>query len=379
MRGRWATLLFLLLPMCAGAAELYGPSAGVVPFGMGRAYTAVADDWLALHYNPAGLALVNGAEIQAFDLKMAANEDVYESYDNVKTFSENNNNLANSLNRFIGKHIQANIDNITQITMPHFALAARYDVNIEVDLQNMAMPKTMARYSRDFTIMTGLAGALGKKKDLRFGMRLGRMVRKGGVKYLSTSEIIGNRASLVDQFQDEDAGWGLGLGAQYKLPTGGRTEVVLGWAWHDVGKTSFGSYSDTRRPTRIEDVMNAGIAVRFPIGGRANRRVERRYGPQRSSNHLTLAADYSHINQSLDKEHLPKHLHLGMNLDLPLLALQAGWNQTSLTYGFSFDLGVVRVNAASYAEEIGSYGGQRKDRRYMLSLGSTFGFKGGRR
>ncbi|NUM89634.1 MAG: hypothetical protein HUU37_10550, partial [Bdellovibrionales bacterium] len=85
------------------------------------------------------------------------------------------------------------------------------------------------------------------------------------------------------------------------------------------------------------------------------------------------------INKSWEKEHFPKHLHLGMNLDLPILALQAGWNQTSITYGFSFDVGVVRVNAASYAEELGSYGGQRKDRRYMLSVGSTFGFRGGRR
>ncbi|NUM89070.1 MAG: hypothetical protein HUU37_07700, partial [Bdellovibrionales bacterium] len=249
MPGRALWLILALLAAPAWGAELYGPSAGVVPFGMGRAYTAVADDWLALHYNPAGLALVNGAEIQAFDLKIAANTDVYESYDNVKSFSDEG--LANSLNRFVGKHVQANVDNITQLTMPHFALAARYDVNAEVDLQNMALPKTMARYTRDFTLMTGVAGALGKRKDLRFGIKIGRMVRRGGMRELSIGEIVGTRASIIDQFQDQGSGWSTTLGAQYRLPTSGRTEVVLGWAWHDVGKTSFGAYSDVNRPTRV--------------------------------------------------------------------------------------------------------------------------------
>jgi hypothetical protein len=65
-----------------------------------------------------------------------------------------------------------------------------------------------------------------------------------------------------------------------------------------------------------------------------------------------------------------------MNLDLPILSIQLGLNQTAFTAGMGFDLWALKVNVATYGEELGSYGGQRVDRRYLLSVGSSFGFKG---
>ena len=122
--------------------------------------------------------------------------------------------------------------------------------------------------------------------------------------------------------------------------------------------------------------MVVGLGLRLPIGGRKNRRLERRYGPDRSTSHLSFAFDYSHLNYSLAEEQFPKHIHFGMNLDLPILSIQLGLNQTSFTAGMGFDLWALKINAATYAEELGNYGGQRRDRRYLLSIGSSFGFKG---
>jgi hypothetical protein len=65
-----------------------------------------------------------------------------------------------------------------------------------------------------------------------------------------------------------------------------------------------------------------------------------------------------------------------MNLDLPVLSFQVGLNQSSLTLGTGFDIGIIRVEAATYGEELGSYAGQRRDRRYLLSIGSALGFQG---
>ena len=65
-----------------------------------------------------------------------------------------------------------------------------------------------------------------------------------------------------------------------------------------------------------------------------------------------------------------------MNLDLPLLSFQLGYNQRSLTLGTSFDIGILKIAAATYGEELGSYAGQRRDRRYLLSIGSDLSFKG---
>lgn len=372
----FGALLACVAATGAEARELYGPEAGVVPFGMGRAYSAVADDWLALHYNPAGLALVDRVDLQLFDLRVGSNRDVVNSYDNVKNLSKDQGGLASILNTYAGKNVMATVGNHSQLTVPHFALGLGYEVNATVDLQNTANPQVFTRYTRDLSFVMGGAVAAGARKAFRLGARVEFVRRQGGYRLVGLDEIAGSRQSLVDKFSASGTGLSGTVGMQYRLPTVGRTEITTSAVWHDIGKTTYGQHAAASRPTRTDDNLTVGMAVRFPIGGTKNRRLERRYGPSRSVNHLTFAFDYSHLNYSLAREHFPKHVHLGMNLDLPLLSLQLGLNQTSITLGTSFDIGIVRVAAATYAEELGSYAGQRRDRRYLLSVGSSFGFKG---
>lgn len=360
----------------AEARELYGPEAGVIPFGMGRAYSAVADDWLALHYNPAGLALVKKVDLQIFDLKVGSNRDVVKGYQNIKKVTDSSKDLAKILNEFAGRNVMADLSNHSQITVPNLAVGVSYDVHANVDMQNTAYPQTFTRYTKDFTLSVGGAVGLGPRQALRIGAKVDFISRTGGSRILGIDEIAGSRDTIVDKFDVKGSGVGGTFGLQYRLPTPGRTDVTTSFVWHDIGKTSFGGKMAADRPTRREDNITAGLAVRFPIGGKQNRRLERRYGPARSTNHLTFAFDYSHLNLGPSQEHFPKHLHLGMNLDLPLLSLQVGLNQSSLTFGTSFDIGLIKVAAATYAEELGSYAGQRRDRRYLLSIGSSLGFKG---
>lgn len=343
---------------------------------MGRAYSAVADDWLALHYNPAGLALVNKVEMQIFELKVGSNRDVIDNYDSIRKLGKKSGSMAAELKSYTGKHVAAEVSNHTQITVPHFAMGLGYKVNANIDMQNSAYPQTFMRYTRDFAFSLGGAVSAGTRKAFRLGARIDFVRRRGAVRAITLDEIAGSRSAIVDRFGSAGSGIGGTVGMQYRLPTSGRTEINTSFVWHDIGQTSYGSHGSATRPTKTDQNIVAGLAVRFPIGGKKNRRLERRYGPTRSTSHLTFALDYSHINYSLSEEHFPKHVHFGMNLDLPLLSLQMGLNQTSLTFGTSFDIGVVRVAAATYAEELGSYGGQRRDRRYLLSVGSALGFGG---
>jgi hypothetical protein len=361
----------------AGAKELYGPEAGVVPFGMGRAYSAIADDWLALHYNPAGLALVKKLDFQLLELRLGVNETVLQNYSNFKDLGGTSGGaLANTLDDFTGKRLMAAGGNITQLTIPHMALAMIYDTQTNFNLENQAYPQTEMRYTKDLGFMLGGAVGMGKRKDLRVGLAVKYINRTGSSRSVPVSDLAGNRNSILDGFKSSGTGIGADFGLQYRLPTSGRTEITTSFVWHDIGHTRFGTSHQKSAPSAIEQNIVAGLGVRFPIGGRKNRRLERRYGPSRSTNHLSFAFDYSHLNYGWDKEHLPKHTHFGMNLDLPLLSLQLGLNQTSITYGTSFDIGVVRVSVASYAEELGNYGGQKTDRRYLVSIGSGFGFGG---
>jgi len=375
--GKRVWLLFALFALGpkAQAREIYGPEAGVVPFGMGRAYSAVADDWLALHYNPAGLALVNGVELQLFDLRVGSNRDVARGFSDAKKVT-GSKNIADILSQFAGKNIGAEFSNISQLTVPNLAVALNYNAHANVDMQNTAYPQTFTRYNKDLTLSVGAAYGFGAKKELRIGVRTDFTTREGGMRDVAITEIAGSQQSLVDKFSAKGSGVGGTLGIQYRWPGAGKVELTSSFVWQDIGKTTFGRYSDPNRPTRNDDSMTIGSAVRIPIGGKQNRRAERRFGPRRSVNHLTFAVDYSHLNVPTSQEQLPKHLHFGVNLDLPVFSVQVGLNQSSLTFGTSVDLGLVRVAAATYAEELGSFAGQRRDRRYLLSVGSAIGFKG---
>lgn len=367
----------MLLAPTARANELYGPEAGVVPYGMGRAYSAIADDALSLHYNPAGLAMVKRLEFQLFDLRVGSNRDVLQSYKQLGDLGKSSGgSVADTLSRYSGKHIQGTAGNSTQLTIPNFALGFTYDVNTDFNMENQVYPVTRMRYTKDLGFHLGGAFSVGKRKDFRMGTTLKYVKRTGGVRDVLISEIAGNRGSILERFSASGSGYGADIGLQYRLPTPGRTEVTTSFVWHDIGNTSFGTAQQQNAPTRIEQNMVAGLGLRFPIGGKKNRRLERRYGPTRSTSHLSFAFDYSHLNKNWSEEHFPKHSHVGMNLDLPILSIQVGLNQTSLTLGTSFDIGIIKIALATYGEEVGSYGGQKVDRRYLLSIGSAVGFGG---
>lgn len=367
----------LLAGTAAEADELYGPDVGVEPFGMGRAYSAVADDGLSLHYNPAGLALVNKLDFQIFDIRLESNRDVVSSYKQLGDLGKSGSgSVAETMNKYTGKHIMASAGNNTQLTVPNFALGFIYNTHTNFDMENLSYPITKMRYTKDLGFYMGGAVAAGPRKAFRLGTTLKYINRTGGVKNIAVSEIMGNRTALTERFNSTGSGIGADLGMQYRLPTPGRTEITTSFVWHDVGHTSFGTFQQQNTPSRIDQNMVAGLGLRFPIGGKKNRRLERRYGPSRSSNHLSFAFDYSHLNYSTSTEHLPKHLHVGMNLDLPIFSIQLGLNQTAITFGTAFDIGVIKVELATYGEELGSYGGQRVDRRYVISIGSALGFGG---
>lgn len=370
-------LAFVLTPAFAWSRELPMPEQGVITYGMGRAYSAVADDGLSLFYNPAGLAMVKKVEIQLFDVRLSSNQDTVSNLSGVKDLGKSSSStVASVINKYMGKHLMTSGGNTSQITVPHFAVALTYDVHLDFDMQNATYPDTDMRFTKDFGIHVGGGVGIGKRQDFRIGSTISFLNRTGGTQDITVSDIAGRKSGLTSRFGANGSGVGGKLGVQYRLPTPGTTEYTASFVWHDIGDTSFGGLTAVNPPSRIEQNMVAGFAIRLPIGGNQNRRLLRRYGPTRSKNSLSFAFDYSYLNYSWNREHYLKHVHLGTNLDLPILSVQLGMNQTSLTFGLGFDIGLVRVALATYGEELGSYAGQRRDRRYILSVGNSLGFKG---
>ena len=93
---------------------------------------------------------------------------------------------------------------------------------------------------------------------------------------------------------------------------------------------------------------------------------------------MTLAGDYRYaLNSDIDDG---RKLNAGLEISLPLLDLRGGVHQGYLTYGVGLNLGLFKINAASYGVELGAKAGQSEDRRFSANVIFEFGydFLGGR-
>lgn len=77
--------------------------------------------------------------------------------------------------------------------------------------------------------------------------------------------------------------------------------------------------------------------------------------------------DYFDIAMNLDEDSdIGKRLHLGLELKTPVFfAIRTGVNQGYWSAGACLDFRLVRLDFATYAEEVGPYAGQRMDQRYI--------------
>jgi hypothetical protein len=103
---------------------------------------------------------------------------------------------------------------------------------------------------------------------------------------------------------------------------------------------------------RIEENWSAGLAADLSLRGLPDMR---------------FAYDYRNITMPIDWR---LKNHIGMEIGLPLVTAQVGFNQTYLTYGGAFDLWLLKVSVTSYSTELGSQAFQDPDRRWMLRIGT---------
>lgn len=359
----------------AFAAELKGqPKVGVEPFAMGRAYSAIADDWLALHYNPANLANVRGLDLKLLNGKLSGNEQIYNSYVELKDLDKSGT-LSDQLNVLAGKQLLFEAEVASQITLRSFALGAIYDTRLQFGMVNLAFPTTTVTYTKDITLVGGFGVGIGRHRRryiFSFGSAIKYIRRQGSTQEIDIDEIGGKRDALLNIFDQEGTGIGVTPAMTFQWPVSSRIEVSNSVVWHNLGKITFGRYDDDNRPAREEDNLTAGLGVRIPIGGRLNRRSARRFGQARGTHNLTFSFDFSHLNLKADEESTGKKLHAGVRLALPVIDLMGGVSQGQLSYGININAFLFSIQFASYSEELGSYTGQKRDRRYVLGIGSGF-------
>lgn len=352
-----AVILVLTLGAAPVCAKVYPRFyRGVRPLGMGDAFTAVVDDENALFYNPAGLSNIDSLTFGLVNplLEISTNSiDLANDADD--TDMDDTGEVVDLLRDYIGEH-----QHFRGALFPHVGFnLADYGVMIGVlaqatldaEIRNPTWPEVETDYIYDRGLLAGVGGRI-PFLDLRLGATL-KYINRSSLNEMYTAIDIADD-DFEDDFEDDlqdGSAVALDLGAIYRLPWIEWADTDLGLTIQHLPEMQFGDAFDQ------ETQANFGLAVRKGFGGFD----------------VVTALDYVDLTHAIGEDRdIPKRLHMGVELALPMiLSLRLGLNQGYFTYGVSADLWALKLDFASYTEEVGAHAGQRQDRRYVgqITLG----------
>jgi hypothetical protein len=225
-------------------------------------------------------------------------------------------------------------------------------LTVNAEIRNPPYPEFHPKANVDY----GFTGGAGFKVPVE-GLRVG-----GTLKYLhreSLDEVYTAADIADDDFEDRldddrksGNGVSMDLGVLYELPVESSFTTDVGLSINNLFEMDMSEAEDIKR------TVNLGIATRRSFSGFT----------------LIGAFDIIDITRNYDQDDdYMKRIHMGAELQLPaILAVRMGLNQGYFTAGATLDFPVVRLDFATYAEEVGAYAGQREDRRYVGQI--SFGW-----
>lgn len=355
---RWGLLFMAALLSAAwisnSAAQEY-PSfyRGVRPLAMGGAFTAVADDEHALFYNPAGLADISMLNLAVVNPLVEASEDSGEMYQDLQdTDFETVEEAEDFLRKYVGvqQHIRAAINPYIGFNVADYGVMIAGLGNGTIG----ALPYDTVNPKLDVTVIGdyGLLGGVGGKlpfSGLRVGLSVKAVNRYSLTEQYTAQDLVDEDfENLIDDDLEEGTGFSADLGVLYTLPFIKVVDMDAGLAVQSLPKMDMGDALD------IDTQVNLGLAIKKTLAG---------FG-------FIGALDCMDLTQNIgEDDDWGKRLHLGGEIKFPLiLSLQAGLNQGYMTGGIGLDFKVLRVDLATYGEEIGEKAGDQVSRRYLAQV-----------
>lgn len=346
--------VLILISQVAAAQELLEVNTSVRALGMGNAYTAVVEDKDALFYNPSRLAYVKGINLTVFDFTLGVNgQDVYDTYTEFQDVDSSSSAFATQLRQFYGKKIWIGGGAKTAIAVPNFAAAGFDSFSGSAALHNPAFPNLDVNFANDYGAAIGFSFKIAPGVSTGF---TGRRITRIGSQFplgVDTLAVLSS-SQLQDSLNNRGTGYALDYGLSATLPT--PVEPTFTFVWKQMGYTTFTQEFGSRPPPMMMDEMIAGFGMAVKVPG------------------LTIrpAADFKYLNRT--RVQLGKKLHFGLELEFPIFSLRGGLHQGYYSAGAGVNLGILKVDAATYGVEMGVYPGQLEDRRYVIEASLELGF-----
>lgn len=329
---------------------------GIRPLAMGNAYVAVADDFNALFYNPAGLA-----RLKTWDLEFI--NPSYEISKETVSFLEDISNLSGDVDGTL-EFIEENSGTRQHMAFgftPHFILPGfGFAIGVEFigDMAFHSHPSVDLAIGPRIVIPVGFGfNFLDDRLSVGFAIKARA---QGGVDRrfdIGDIEVFQQKTEASKNKLKSFIQGGVGIGGDVGLlftPTP-YMKPTFGLSITDIGDTPFkeqdvgGDAVSAPRPVLAS--VNAGFSL-TPV------EVGRMF--------IRTSADVHSINQPFS---FSKKLNLGLEWGFgEIIRIQMGLHQGYLSGGFQFDVGLINIRAAAYTEEIGSAAGVAPDQRYALQL-----------
>jgi hypothetical protein len=368
-------VLLGLAGLCAAAGaaradELRWTHFGLRPLAMGNAYVAVADDYNALFYNPAGLARLKEWSGELLNPAFEVSSNTVSGYNDLTSFLQSGSGSTTAaldlLAQYTGKTQHAALSLTPHLVFPGFG----FGVGTDLEASIVAHREIAAQVDFGPTVIMPFAFAKNFLEDrLSLGASV-KLVAKGGIDHefsindikaftssaTQNTEAAGQKTAKIGDYVQGGYGVGADLGMLF---TPVKTmSPTIGVSITDLGGTTFKqaniSGAALGAPKNRLPSVNTGVSLKpFEAGGM----------------YLRTSIDADATNQP---EHFSKKFNVGTEWGYgSIIKVDAGLHQGELAGGFSFDVFLLSIRFATYTEQLGTVAGEDdnlRDRRYAFQL-----------
>lgn len=330
-------------------------NSSVRALGMGDAFTAIANDGSALFYNPAGLAKVGDINWKVFGLKVGGSG--VDALDKAQDFKDDDNtstdDYADLIEEFYGENASASIGLESIFSAPFIAFGYYSHTDLIARVDNPVYPEVYLDAINDVGYTAGLGFPLGPFMQAGFALKYIKRMGTNSTYRASTLADL-DKEVIVTEVTKWGKGYGADVGLNFVAPLPIVT-TTFAVTWKNIGDIKFTSDNlDQTMPKEESDLtLGIGVLIDTPIVS------------------VAPAIDFRYLNRA-DLQ-LTRKVNFGVEIDLPIVDLRAGFREGYYTAGAGVDLGLFKVEAATYGVELGNYPGQIEDRRYVAEFSMELG------
>ncbi len=374
-----------LLAMYAEEAYLYKDPRIM---GMGGVNVAVGAYSTSVFSNPAGLANIekeHGIVVDLFSLGLSATAKVQDFMDDLDSVDDDDTaGMVDMLEKYNGEHFHIGVDNYTSVSKNSDLFAWSIGILAAVDTNFMSHANggseggLLGSTSRTYG---GLV--LGGAKS--FETQAGRFDVGMGFKYitqnsyegvLTASELIDDSEDITDKLKDKyeekASGFGVDLGLTYQPFQDSAWHPAFGISILNIGAMDMDDNYGSQPIT-----VNLGASITPEVRFIDKLVVAMDYVDLLGANKLRmyeLTDDNEVSHTDYDTYNFMKKLRLGVGATLIdtsyfSTTLNLGLYQSAYTAGLDMMITVLRINLATYEEQVGTGSTDISDRRYMAQIG----------